>query len=117
MKISLETENEQTATELANEILDDVSGKKVDTWHHCLRTVKGNAECSCIYHYTDKDANDDNKRIKFYVYEKGADVCLKQIWREGYTPGRQTKLHLTITLINMIYIRYPEKFSGIKIQW
>ncbi len=117
MKISLETENKQTATEFANEILDDVSGKKVDTWYHCLRTVKGNAESSCIYHYTDKDTNDDNKRIKFYVYEEEADVCLKQIWREGYTPGRQTKLHLTITLINMIYIRYPERFRGIKIEW
>ena len=78
----------------------------------------GEGQCGVfMYHYTDKDANDDNKRIKFYVYEEGADVCLKQIWREGYTPGRQTKLHLTITLINMIYIRYPEKFSGIKIQW
>ena len=116
MKILLETESEQAATELANEILDDVSGKKVDTWYHCLRPVKG-AESSCIYHYTEKDPNDDNKHIKFYVHDSGVYVSFRQIWREGYTPGRQTKLHLTSDLINMIYMRYPEKFSAINIKW
>ena len=116
MRIYLETENEETAAALANEILDDVCGKKVETWHHCLRPIKG-VDSSCIYHYTDKDPNDDNKRIKFYVYEKDNKVGLKQTWRAGYTPGRQTKLHLTSTLIQMIFSRYPEKFSAIDIQW
>ena len=87
MNIYLETENEQAATDLANEILDDVCGKKVDTWHHCLRAVHGNAEASCIYHYTE------------------------------HTPGRQTKLHLVYKLVNMIMTRYPGKFSGIKFEW
>ncbi|MBO7580306.1 MAG: hypothetical protein J6T38_02135 [Bacteroidaceae bacterium] len=116
MKLLIETESEQAAIDLTNEILDDVSGKKVEDWYHCLRPVKG-TESSCIYHYTEKDVTEDNKRIKFYIHESGANVCLKQIWREGYTPGRQTKLHLTAALINMIYTRYPEKFSGFKIQW
>ena len=77
MNILLETENEQAAAELANEILDDVCGKKVDTWHHCLRAVHGNAEASCIYHYTEQDVNEDNKRVKFYVHEKGSKVCFQ----------------------------------------
>jgi hypothetical protein len=117
MNILLETENEQAATELANEILDDVCGKKVDTWHHCLRAVNGNAEASCIYHFTEKDANDDNKRVKFYVHERGERVCFQQTWREGYTPGRQTKLHLIYALVEMLLQRYPCKFSGIKFEW
>lgn len=117
MNILLETENEQAATELANEILDDVCGKKVDTWHHCLRAVHGNAEVSCIYHFTEKDVNDDNKRVKFYVHEKGDRVCFQQTWREGYTPGRQTKLHLIYALVDMLLQRYPCKFSAIKFEW
>ena len=103
MNILLETENEQAAAELANEILDDVCGKKVDTWHHCLRAVQ--------------DVNEDNKRVKFYVHEKGSKVCFQQTWRENYTPGRQTKLHLVYKLVNMIMTRYPGKFSGIKFEW
>ena len=117
MNILLETENEQAAAELANEILDDVCGKKVDTWHHCLRAVHGNAEASCIYHYTEQDVDEDNKRVKFYVHEKGSKVCFQQTWRENYTPGRQTKLHLIYKLVNMIMTRYPGKFSGIKFEW
>lgn len=116
MKIQLETSSEQAANELANEILDDVSGKKMDTWHHCIRNIN-NAECSCIYHYSDDDPNEDGKRIKFRVYTSGTHVSMKQTWREGYVPGRQTKLHLTRDLINMIYMRYPEKFSAINIKW
>lgn len=116
MKIQLETGSEQAANDLANEILDDVSGKKVETWHHCLRTIN-NAECSCIYHFTDQDLNDDNKRIKFRVYVSGTHVSMKQTWREGYTPGRQTKLHLTNKLIDMLYVRYTGKFSAINIDW
>lgn len=116
MKLQFETGSEQAANELANEILDDVSGKKIDTWHHCLRTIN-NAECSCIYHFTDKDLNDDNKRIKFYVYASKTHVGMKQTWREGYTPGRQTKLHLANALIDMIFKHYPEKFTAINIEW
>ena len=117
MNILLETENEQAATELANEILDDVSGKKVETWHHCLRAVKGNSEASCIYHFTDKDMNDDNKHVKFYVHEKGTKICFQQTWRESYTPGRQTKLHLVYKLVDMLLYRYPGRFSAIKFEW
>ena len=117
MNILLETENEQAATELANEILDDVSGKKVETWHHCLRAVKDNSEASCIYHFTDNDMNDDNKRVKFYVHEKGNKICFQQTWRESYTPGRQTKLHLVYKLVDMLLYRYPGRFSAIKFEW
>ncbi len=117
MEILLETESEQAAASLAADILDDVAGKLIETWHHCLRAVGDDPECPCIFHYTEKDYNDDNKRIKFYVHESGTHVCLKQIWRHGYPPGRQTKLYLASTLINVLFMRYPTRFNAINIDW
>lgn len=113
----MEIRDEQAANALMNEILDDVSGKLVDGWHHCLRTVNGKPECSCIYYYTERSVSDETKRVKFYVKEDGSRVTFQQIWRQGYTPGKMMKVDLAAKLMDMLVSRFYGKFESAHFVW